>query len=194
LREKHLAKLSTPSDQELVDLLKSGNHAAFTELYNRYWAVLFHHARKMLQNEDAAVDIVQDIFTAIWIKNTELTITTSTKAYLYAAVRNRIVSSIRQNKVHESYLDSLTAVIEKGEIVTDEQIRYREFSAQVEIEISKLPPKMREVFELSRKEGLSNSQIARELNIANETVKKQIYKAMKTLRLKLDAFLFMLLF
>ncbi|MGF7081981.1 RNA polymerase sigma factor [Mucilaginibacter sp. UYCu711] len=188
-----MATQSTPSDQELVDLLKSGNHAAFTELYKRYWTVLFHHARKMLQDEDAAVDIVQDVFTTIWIKSAEININISIKAYLYAAVRNRIVSSIRHSKVHESYLDSLVTIIEKGEMVTDEQVRYREFSAQIEMEISKLPPKMREVFELSRKEGLSHSQIAQELNIADETVKKQIYKAMKTLRLKLDAFLFTLL-
>jgi len=187
--------IQTPkTDQELVGLLKSGDHVAFTEIYNRYWVVLFQHARKMLQDEDAAVDIVQDVFTTIWIKNSELTITTSVKAYLYAAVRNRIISSIRHSKVHESYLDSLTSIIEKGEMVTDEQVRFREFSAQVEMEISKLPPRMREVFELSRNEGLSHKQIAEELNIADETVKKQIYKAMKALRLKLDTLLFTMLF
>lgn len=188
-----MARQSTLSDQELVDFLKSGDHAAFTELYNRYWAVLFQHARKMLQDDDTAVDIVQDVFTAIWIKNSELNITTSIKAYLYAAARNRILSAIRHSKVHENYLDSLVTVIEKGELVTDEQVRYREFSAQVEMEISKLPAKMREVFELSRIEGLSHSQIAQELNIADGTVKKQISKAIKTLRLKLDAFLLTLL-
>jgi RNA polymerase sigma-70 factor (family 1) len=182
------------SDTELAGLLKSGDHAAFTEIYNRYWAALFRHAQKMLRDEDEAVDIVQDVFTTIWHKNTELTVTSSIRAYLYSAVRNRIISNIRHAKVHESYLDSLTELIEKGEYVTDEQVRFREFSAQVEEEISKLPPKMREVFELSRNEGMSHRQIAEELNIADETVKKQIYKALKALRVKLDAFLFSLLF
>ena len=184
---------SALSDPELVDLLKSGDHVAFTEFYNRYWAVLFQHARRMLRDEEEAVDILQDVFTTIWYKSSELTITTSMKTYLYTAVRNRVISNIRHNRVRESYLGSLTEIIEKGESVTDEQVRYREFFVQIESEISKLPPKMREVFELSRNQGMTHRQIAEKLNIADETVKKQVYKALKILRVKLGALLFSLL-
>lgn len=182
------------SDADLTHLIKTGDHVAFTELYNRYWAVLFQHAVKLLKNEDEAVDIVQDVFSTIWIKRAGLNINTSLKSYLYIAVRNKIVSIIRHHKVHEHYLDSLSGLIEKGVYETDEKVRFKEFSVQIESEIDKLPAKMKTIFELSRNQGLSHNQIAIKLQISDGTVKKQIYNALKLLKVKLDLFVFIILF
>ncbi|TKC04322.1 RNA polymerase sigma-70 factor [Pedobacter frigoris] len=182
----------TYTDHQLLELLKGQSRAAFTEIYNRYWAVLASFATKLLEDEDEAVDIVQDVFTNIWNASETLDITSSIKSYLYVSVRNRIISKIRHSKVKGFYLDSLSEIYEKGEFVTDEQVRFRELSQQVEMEVSKLPTKMREVFELSRKQGMSHSQIAQELGIADDTVKKQIHKAIKVLRMKLNSLLFSL--
>ena len=180
-------------DADLAKLVSLNDHIAYTEIFERYWAVMLQHATKLLKDEDEAVDLVQDLFINLWVKRSSIEITTSVKSYLYTAVRNRIISKIRHTKVHEGYLDSLTQLIEKGDFVTDQQVRFKELASQIEKEVALLPPRQREVFELSRNEGLSHAQIAAALNISNETVKKQINKALKTLKVKLDAYLLTLL-
>lgn len=188
-----MAVYGTLSDQELTALMREGDRLAYTELYHRYWPLLYRHARKMLQDQDDALDVVQDVFTSLWLKSAELEISMALSSYLYSAVRNAVLNFIKRSKLKNTYLDSLADFLEKGEFVTDEQVRYNEFAATIEAEINKLPPKMREIFILSRNLGLSYSQIAAQLNISDETVRKQMYRALKQLRLRLGPQLFTLI-
>ena len=177
------------SDQELAGLLKSGNQLVFAEIYNRYKAALYLHAYRMIQNKEDAKDVVQELFAAIWTNHEKLVIKTTLSAYLYGAVRNRILDIIAHQKIILKYTDTLQAFLEAGESVTDDQIREKELSTIIETEISLMPPKMREVFELSRQQDLSHKQIATKLNISDKTVKKQVSKAIKILRLKINLLL-----
>lgn len=177
------------TDQELSGLLKSGNQAVFAEIYNRYKAVLYLHAYRMIQNREEAKDVVQELFTAIWTNHEKLIIKTTLSAYLYGAIRNRILDVIAHQKIVLKYTDTLQRFIEAGESVTDDLIREKELTAIIEAEVSLMPPKMREVFELSRQQDLSHKQIAAQLNISDKTVKKQVSKAIKLLRLKINTLL-----
>jgi RNA polymerase sigma-70 factor (family 1) len=185
---------SAYSDQELTALMQEGDRTAYTEVYNRYWALLFRHGRKMLQDENEALDVVQDVFTMLWTKARELEVNVSLSSFLYSAVRNQILNMIKHSKIRDRYLNSIELFLDKGAFVTDDQVRYKEFAETIEAEIAKLPPKMRQVFEMSRKLGLSYNQIAVELNISDETVRKQMHRALKQLRLKLGPHLFSFLF
>ncbi|MFT7720214.1 UNVERIFIED_CONTAM: hypothetical protein ODX35_18210, partial [Salmonella enterica subsp. enterica serovar Enteritidis] len=60
-----------------MDLLKLGDEAAYAEIYDRYWAILYRYARKILLNEDESEDVVQDIFVMLWSKSRELDIRVS---------------------------------------------------------------------------------------------------------------------
>lgn len=173
------------NDYELVSLLKKRDDQAFTEIYERYWAVLFNHARRMLQDEEAAKDVVQDVFSTLWNKSEVLELRVSLPAYLYTLVRNRILNIISRDKVKTGYLNSLEQFIDRGETTTDHQIREKQLAERIEAELALLPPKMREIFELSRKHHLSYQEIAEQLNISEHTVKKQISNALKHLRIKL---------
>ncbi|MGN7722377.1 RNA polymerase sigma factor [Chitinophaga sp. 22620] len=181
------------SDADLLRLIRSGDHAAYTQVFERYWAVLLQHAVKMLRDQDKGLDVVQDVFAGLWEKRAERDINTSVKSYLYTAVRNRVISHIRHTRVEDGYLDALAHLSDQGTLVTDHELRFRELSRQLEKEVALLPPRQREVFELSRKQGLSHAEIAALLEISDETVKKQIYKALKTLKVKLDAYLLTLM-
>lgn len=174
------------SDQELSDLLKLGNQAVFAEIYNRYKAMLYLHAYRMIQDKEDAKDAVQELFASIWKNHETLVIRTSLAAYLYGAIRNRVLDMIAHKKIALKYTDSLQAFLDEGECITDDQIREKELIAIIESEVSLLPPKMREVFEMSRQQDLSHKQIATQLNISDKTVKKQVSKAIKILRLKIN--------
>lgn len=177
------------SDQELSDLLKSGNQFVFAEIYNRYKGVLYLHAYRMIQHREDAMDVVQELFANIWTNRETLTIKTTLSAYLYGAIRNRILDVIAHQKIVLKYTDSLQGFLDDGEMVTDNQIREKELNRIIETEISQMPPKMREVFELSRQQNLSHKEIASQLNISDKTVKKQVNKAIKLLRLKINLIL-----
>lgn len=184
---------SSFNDRDLLALLRQKDRGAYSEIYNRYWAMLFRHGRKMLQDEDEALDVVQDVFTMLWVKSEELQVHSSLSAYLYTSVRHQILNLFKRSKIKDTYLNSLEEFMSKGEFVTDDQVRYNELAMQIEGEINRLPPRMREVFQLSRNLGLSYNQIAVDLNISDETVRKQMHLALKRLRLRLGPYLFSLL-
>jgi RNA polymerase sigma-70 factor (ECF subfamily) len=172
------------TDQELTALLQSGDQAAFAEIYDRYWSVLFLHARNLLRENEEARDIVQELFTGLWQKSHSLETSTSLSAYLYKATRNKVFDHLKHKKVVKDYLESLNEFIEEGQLQTDTLVREKELAAVIENEISLLPAKMRAIFELSRKQHLSYQQIAEELDISEHTVKSQVSNALRILRTK----------
>jgi RNA polymerase sigma-70 factor, ECF subfamily len=179
----------TFTDAELMLLCKNGNATAFEEIYNRYWGILFGHARKMLQDNDQAKDAVQDIFTTFWIKASELEIKTSVSAYLYTCLRNKILDSIAKNKVKTNYLSSITNYQNNIQFIADDFLVAKQLAQHIEAEVANLPPKMKAVFELSRNHYFTYKAIAQQLNITDNTVKKQISNALKILRFKLGPLL-----
>lgn len=184
-----MAGYSTHTDQELVALLRDGDHAAFSELYERYKGVLYVHIKRMLANQHETKDVIQEVFTTLWLKREELNFTTSVKSYLYTSVRNKVFNIIAHRKFEINYLNSLEEVLLKGEFTVDKDFQARELIQLIEKEIRHLPEKMREVFELSRKHHLSHKEIAEKLNISDKTVKKQINNAINILRPKINLIL-----
>ncbi len=182
------------SDHELVDLLKSGDHKAYTEIYHRFKGVLYLHAYKRLGNREEARDIIQELFTALWNNRNDLTIKTYLSGYLYTAVRNRVIKVISHKHVESEYISSIQDSFNVSASITDYRIREKQLSLIIEKEIAELPPKMREVFNLSRKDNLSHKEIAELLGLSETTVKKQVNNALKILRSKLGVMLLMILY
>ncbi len=177
------------SDIELSDLLWSGDSMAFTEVFNRYWDKMFLHALKMLEDEDEAKDLVQELFVSLWtkIKAGELHLQTNLSGYLYITTRNKVLNKIRQKKTRTAFEDALALYIDLNQFSVIEKINEKELAVALDAEIQNLPPKMREIFELSRKKHLSHKEIGLELNISDHTVKKQISNAIKIIRIKLGS-------
>lgn len=175
------------ADDKLLELLKCSDHAAYEEIYRRYWAILFRHARRMLSDDEESRDLVQDLFEVLWNKATDLVLDASLSAYLYGMVRYKVFDLLDKRKVQKRHLDSLDNFINEGEYTTDQTIRTNELSRIIEEEIALLPAKMRKVFELSRKSHFTYEQISTSMEISDQTVKKQIYNALKILRLKLGS-------
>lgn len=169
-----------------MDLVRQHDEQAFTEIYNRYKGVLFVHAYRMLENAEEAQDIIQDLFTVLWSRRSEIVLTGSLSSYLYAAVKNRILDQMARDKTRDRYIDSLAGFIEEGEYITDHQLRENELNRLIEKEVSLLPARMRQIFEMSRINNLSYKEIAKEMNISDKTVKKQISNALIILRKKID--------
>jgi len=179
------------SDHDLLRLLSSGEKDAFNEIYERYVGLLYVYAFKLTNDNEDANDIVQEVFLSLLTK-TDLQIKKTLSSYLYSAIRYKVFDLFSHKKVRAGYLESFQEFIDKGEHLTDNYIREKELAALVEKEIGLLPPKMRQIFESSRKAALSQKQIAEKFNISEKTVKKQINNSIKILKLKLDKLIFFL--
>ncbi len=184
--------LGSFTDEELLVLLSENNHSAYTEIYNRYSGILYLHAYNKLRDREEAKDILQELFITIWNKRKELAINISLPAYLYSAIRNRVFKKMASNTLKTRYAESIQESIKNHECITDHLTRQNQLAALIESEIHSLPPKMREVFLLSRKSHLSHKEIAHHLQISETTVKKQVNNALKVLRAKLGNFVWLL--
>lgn len=171
-------------DEKLLCLLIDQDSCAFSEIYSRYWPLLYKHAFKMLKEESESEDVVQEVFANFWHKAPTLQSDISIGAYLYVSTRNAILNLFSKNQVHQAYLTDLGQFLEQTQEITDHRIRERILAKLIEDEIQKLPPRMREVFELKRKQNLSYREIAGTMNISELTVKTQMNKAISTLRSK----------
>lgn len=180
-------ELSKLSDAELLLLLKHGDQVAFTEIYNRYWSLMYIHVFKMLRSEDDTKDILQELFSALWLKSSVLNPDTKLSGHLYISARNRVFNLIRQNKVKSDYITSVLQFISEADLDTLEHLEERDLVAAIESEIGKLPPKMRLIFEMSRKQNLTYKEIGKELGISEQTVRKQVQFALRILKPRLNA-------
>ncbi|WP_084163777.1 RNA polymerase sigma-70 factor [Olivibacter sitiensis] len=174
------------NDYELILLLKKGDEDAFSYIYNQYWPSLYIYAQKIIKDGLEAEDIVQEVLLSIWSKGASLQINGSLSSYLFGAIRFASFNQIDKKQVRQDYIDSILDFANSGINFTDDYILEKELNRIVESTIENMPPRMREVFELSRKHKLSLKEIAETMNISDKTAKKQINKALKLIKTKLD--------
>lgn len=178
------------SDNELVRLLHQSDRLAYTEIYERFFGILYTFVYKKIKDEEDAKDILQELFTTIWAKRETLEFKGPLASYLYKAVRNRMIDFAAHQDIKSKYFQSLTNFIDKNEILSDHLIREKQLVALIEKEISSLPKKMREVFLLSRKANLSYKEIAEQLDLSEQTVRSHVKHALYILRRRLGFFFY----
>ncbi len=176
------------SDEALLSMIRIGDHNAFKEIFRRYNSPLYVHAYNKLRDTDDADDVIQEVFSRLWSRREQLEENNNLKAYLFKAVRNQIFDLLRHKKVITVYENSFNSFDTKNYLITDYLVRERQFALMIEKEIASLPARMREVFELRRKEHLSNKAIALRMGISEATVANQMKKALRSLRTKLGLF------
>ena len=180
-----LPKYNTLSDKELLVFLKEESRDAFAEIYRRYWSLMYMHALKMLRDGDDTRDVLQDVFTCLWLNRETIDHNSNLAGYLYTCTKNKVLDLIARQRVRANYLDSLASFIEANSNRIIDNISEKELAQALEIEIQQLPAKMRQIFEMRIYKHLTYKEIAAELSISDKTVKKQISNAIKTLRPRL---------
>src|SRR5690606_10118068 len=116
------------------------------------------------------------------------------KGYLYTVLRNRILTAMSRSRHFDEYINSYLVFERQSVAATEETVLVRELEQLLEEKISQLPPKMREVYELSWNDHLSNKEIAERMSISEGTVKQHKYQAMRILRGKLQRLVSVFLF
>jgi RNA polymerase sigma-70 factor (ECF subfamily) len=175
------------TDEQLLHRLRDDDKQAFAEIYDRYWEPMSLYVLKITRSPDDACDIVQDVFVSIWKRRYELNISVSLKAYLLKSVRNLSIRYIEKNINKKGFLQSLSDHYGKLEMSAADSLEFRELESRLTRVVAQLPPKMQQVFVLSRHENLSYKEIAQRLGIKETTVKKQVSNALKLIRTEVSS-------
>lgn len=184
------------TDTELWIAIKNDELKGFNILFDRYWSKVYTTAFYYLKDPDACAEISHDIFLNIWNRRQVLDIQ-SIKNYLLTSSRYHVykrkqgLRSLDIKYVEDYKLVDLHTVQNSVE----EKFNCEELEANIDSFLEELPNRAREIFLLSRKEHLSNDEIANRLSISKRTVENQLTNALKHLRISLKhisvVFLFM---
>lgn len=183
-----------PSDKILLNRMREGDQASFNTLFDRYWETLYSTVFTVYSDREVCSEIVHDIFLNLWLRREKLQIE-SFKAYILASARYHVyrhVKNARRNSLE--YRDDLEyssrVSMNDGEL----NIRYQELEKSVDRELEELPRRCKEIFTLSRREQLSNDEIASRLDISKRTVENQLTHALRHLKLSMRHFLVLILY
>ncbi len=170
------------SDYNLITGLKKDDHDSFRVLFNRYSKALFQFSLRYLKSNEAAEDVVQEVFTKIWNNRKELKSETSFKSYLFTIALNSIRKQFnklsRFNEVRHDILLDISQNTSEFDIRED----YQSLLDKLDELINRMPEKRKQVFIKKKLEEKSLKEIALEMDITAKTVEYHITEAIKFLK------------
>ena len=148
----------------------------FEEIYTGNYTRLYYYALHIMNDEETAKDILNDVFTTLW-NNIETIDISKINAYLMTSVRNRSVDHLRRTVLESQYTE---------EYLHTAEIFYDDYSDEkdrlVEEMFSHLSPPTDEILKMCYLKRMKYAEVAEQLDISPSTVKKHIMKALKILR------------
>ena len=176
-------KVLTFSDTEqIIRRLKNEDKSAVDDLFAYYYPRLYHFSKSILKIENGIDDILQEVFVKIWLNRQKIVNHETFNAYIYTITKNEVLNLIRSNLRDHTFKDQLFQHAVAEEYQNSLPLEYEEIKAGIDKIVANLPEKRQRVFVLSRNEGLSNKEIAQQLNISEKTVEDHITHAIKQIK------------
>ena len=173
---------TAPTDEQLLDQLKTGDREAFRQLFDRYYKYLLVTVINISGDRELAREVGQEVFFEVWKKREQLAIKGSLKSYLRRAAVNRMLNQLKARRLQ--YMDDEQMPEPESRPADDPQHQMEAADLQdiIQQAINALPERCRLVFTLCRLEGMSHKEVAAKLDISTKTVENQMLKALKQLR------------
>lgn len=173
----------------LIVQLSSGNSRALRDIMDVYQKRLYKYALQYVKNEFVAEEIVEDVFVALWNKHTELKDVEDISGFLLVITRNLCLNYLRKERLEMTDLSSLTEeqIYQRGNlyVLEDEtlcSLVSKDYEAKLNNVLNKLPEKTRQIFLLSRRDGLKNKEIAEKMQLLEKSIEYHITKALLEIR------------
>jgi len=169
-------------DQKLLKSLKKGDLKAFDQLFLKYNKKLYYFVKGYLESNEDAEGLVQEVFVKIWEKREDLKEYLSFNSYIFTITYKAILKHFRSKSREKKHMDQFLSDFINESNETSGEVEYNNLLELANKAIEKLPEKRKLVFKLSRNEGLTNLEIAKQLHISKRTVENHIQQALKFLR------------
>lgn len=170
-------------DRVLLEKLKNGDIACFELLYGKYSGKLYNYVLSLSKGDFyLAEEIVQNVFVKIWEIRQHINTEGSFNSFVYTVGRNmflNVVKSRMQEYLYHDYVTEHENILENS---VENEIEYKMLEGKINNLIGQLPPARCQVYTLSRIKNLPNKEIAALLDISENTVESQLYKATQFMR------------
>lgn len=171
------------SNTDLLKLLKKGNIRAFDAIYEKYSKRLYVFVFRYIKQKTDAEEIVQEVFLKIWESREKIDLYSSFDSFLFTIAYNNTISLLRKRVNEKKYLEHLK---HKQQVNDNEgiiaEMHFKEIEKRVKSLLEQLTPRQKEIFYLSREEGLTHEEIAKKLNISANTVKNHLVATLAFLK------------
>ena len=171
--------LKSYTSADLLKRIAVDDIKAFEEIYRRYTAKMLSYALNILKDKVVCEDIIQNIFIDFWSKRKEHTIQ-NLEGYLFRAVKFQVFKHFRDKKFSTEDLTRLNLI--EVAVNASKTLEYTELETAIHNSVLKLPPRCKQVFELSRYEHKTHKEIADTLGISVQAVKNQVTKALSFIK------------
>lgn len=171
-------------DKSILIRLRNGDGKAFEMLFWRFNPIMYNFVNSILFDKSLAEDITQQVFLKIWEKRADIDTEKSFSAYLYTIARN-LVYQETERLILENKFISFHKEENDLDNSTFEEIDANFVESFINEVVNQLPDSQQKVFDLSRRKGLSNKEIAMQLNITDKAVENHIYRALQFLKEKM---------
>jgi len=175
-------------EQRQLRKIQKGDIESFEKLFHRYYCGLCGYVETLVRKKEVAEEVVQDVFYNIWKNRDALKISKSWQSYLYRAAYNNSMMYLRKMRREQPLKEGDLVYPEVGNPDPSQLMQLNEVSELVADTLKDLPEKTREIFRLSRQEGLKYREIANRLSISVKTVEANMGKALKALRRSLEKY------
>lgn len=165
-----------------MERLHAGEPSALDDLIQRYWHALVAYAARMLDDADAAEDVVQDALLSVWSERDRWTPSDRLRGFLYQVTRNLALNELEKRKVRERWAETAKRQPRRKVPTPHDLTEQAELQAFLDAAVEALPPRRREVFILARYHAHSYGEISKIMNISPQTVANQMSAALDDLR------------
>lgn len=168
-----------PADETiLLERIASGDERAFAASYQRYWSKVFTYLLRLTKSRETAEELLSEIFTRLRVNRAAASGIGNVDAFLSKVTYNRAIDFFRFAAKEKKIQALITLELNRHPSQTnDGYLADKEYKALLRQAIRQLPPQRQRVFTLSREQGLTHEEIARQLNMSPQTVKKTMSNA-----------------
>lgn len=171
------------NEQALFFRIQQDDRLALNTLFANYYRKLCLFANTYLRNPEESEEVVADVFFTLWRNRHQLTVERNFKSYLYVSVRHAALAVIKKRQpIFEDIEDILFSTNLLDSTDPEKLFTQQEFQRLVNKAIEGLPPRCKQIFIMSRTEGMSYKEISKILDVAEKTVENQLVKALRLLR------------
>jgi RNA polymerase sigma-70 factor (ECF subfamily) len=166
----------------LVKRLIENDKNALDGLYHYYYPRLYYFIKGFLKVEDEVDDVIQDVFVKLWENRNNITSVETFNSWVFTVTKNEVISLFRSKIKKAEFETRIRETVIQTESFTDTMLEYNEIKGRVDQLIEQLPEKRRQIFKLSREQGLSQKEIANQLGISVKTVEDHMMHAIRFMR------------
>lgn len=177
-----MKKVGEISDIELAHRVKLGEKTAFSQLFEKYAPRIYRFSRTYLKNESDSEELVQNVFLKLWEKRETLDTTQNLKSFIFKIAVNTIYDFVRRKNIEHAFEDYARLNYQSSENSTWHSVIYAEMEQNLHHLVAQLPEQQQKIFQLSKTDGLTNDEIAKQLDISKRTVENHLYRALSFLK------------